>query len=162
MSRIEILKISLEKKQKLFDQKLQEHFEAVKQANGQPLNDKRNGAATIRKWDRQNDALKSLQDGIEKTKGAIEREEWKIKGKDSEYASFPPCVQEAISAGTLKQWGKHPHILFVSGVETGRIVVEDDKILARYHNKIPTKEQYSIFRDVFNGLLKKIKGVENA
>ena len=40
--RLEILKQSLAKKEELFSQKLDDHFSTVKQANGQPLNDKRN------------------------------------------------------------------------------------------------------------------------
>ncbi len=43
MTRLEILKNSLEKKQAKFNEKLNEHFMEVRRANGQPLNDKRNG-----------------------------------------------------------------------------------------------------------------------
>ena len=53
--RLEILKASLAKKQTLFDQRLQQHFDTVKEANGQPLNDKRNGRVTLNKWDKQSD-----------------------------------------------------------------------------------------------------------
>ena len=55
--RLEILEESLKKKQQLFDRRLQNHFDTVKQTNGQPLNDKRNGHATLDKWDRQNESL---------------------------------------------------------------------------------------------------------
>ena len=51
--RLDILKNSLAKKEKEFDAKLQNHFDTVKLANGQPLNDKRNGRATINLWERQ-------------------------------------------------------------------------------------------------------------
>ena len=44
--RLDILKASLEKKEAAMDAKISEHFATVKEANGQPLNDKRNGAAT--------------------------------------------------------------------------------------------------------------------
>ena len=57
MSRLDILKASLEKKQAEFNRKLNEHFADVKRTNGQPLNDKRNGYSTMKRWDRQNDAL---------------------------------------------------------------------------------------------------------
>ena len=38
MSRLDILKASLEKKQAKFNRKLNEYFSDVKSANGQPLN----------------------------------------------------------------------------------------------------------------------------
>ena len=47
--RLEILKNSLVKKEQQFNEKLQTHFDTVKQSNGQPLNDKRNGQATLNK-----------------------------------------------------------------------------------------------------------------
>lgn len=53
MSRLDILKASLEKKQAKFNRKLNEYFSDVKSANGQPLNDKRNGYSTMKRWDRQ-------------------------------------------------------------------------------------------------------------
>lgn len=77
MSRLDILKASLEKKQAKFDRKLNEHFADVRSANGQPLNDKRNGFSTMKRWDRQNDVLSRMQEDIEKTETAIEREEKK-------------------------------------------------------------------------------------
>lgn len=64
--RLEILEESLKKKQQIFDNRLLNHFNCVKQSNGQPLNDKRNGRSTLDKWDRQNDSLRRLQAEIEK------------------------------------------------------------------------------------------------
>lgn len=49
MSRLEILQNSLAKKNAVVDAKISNHFATVAQANGQPLNDKRNGAATFKK-----------------------------------------------------------------------------------------------------------------
>lgn len=66
MSRLDILKASLEKKQAKFNRKLNEYFSDVKSANGQPLNDKRNGYSTMKRWDRQNDTLSKIQKEIEK------------------------------------------------------------------------------------------------
>ena len=79
MSRLYILKASLQKKQAKFNEKLNEHFTDVKSTNGQPLNDKRNGAATMNRWNRQNDVLSNIKKEIEKTEHAIEREESKIR-----------------------------------------------------------------------------------
>lgn len=45
MSRLKILKSSLKKKEDKLDKKINEHFGDVASANGQPLNDKRNGPA---------------------------------------------------------------------------------------------------------------------
>ena len=80
--RLEILKNSLIKKEKQFDDKLQNHINTVKQANGQPLNYKRNGRATLNKWDRQNESLRNLKDSIQKTKDEIEKEEAERKLKE--------------------------------------------------------------------------------
>ena len=73
--RLEILHQSLAKKQAAFDKRLQNHFDDVLSANGQPLNDKRNGQATLNRWERQNDGLRTADKEIEKTQRAIEREQ---------------------------------------------------------------------------------------
>ena len=64
--RLEMLKASLVKKEAELDRRMQAHFDTVKQANGQPLNDKRNGQATLNKWEKQNDAIRNQQVEIEK------------------------------------------------------------------------------------------------
>ena len=61
MSRLDILKTSLEKKQAKFYEKLNEHFADVRSANGQPLNDKKNGASTMKRWDKQNNVLSNME-----------------------------------------------------------------------------------------------------
>lgn len=147
--RLEILKASLIKKQAEFDRKLQDHFETVKQANGQPLNDKRNGRSALDKWERQNDGLRTLQEGINKTKEAIEREESLIANAGS--FEIPECLRGLVESGRITQWRKHPRFFFVVGVEKARIVVtEDGKLAHRYAKDIPTKEQHAIFRDAYN------------
>lgn len=79
MNRLEILKKSLEKKEQELQRRFDVHFSSVKQANGQPLNDKRNGQATLNKWERQNVSIKNVKDSIQKTKDAIIYEEGKIR-----------------------------------------------------------------------------------
>ena len=157
MKRIDILKMSLEKKNAAFDAALQAHFDDVKSANGQPLNDKRNGYATMRRWERQNEALKSRQESIERTKMAIEREEAAIRRVES--AEFPACVQKLIDEGTLAIWRKHPRFLFVEGVEKARIVYDKEKniIMARYHNRIKCREQFDKFKNIFNALVREFE-----
>lgn len=149
--RLEILKASLAKKQTLFDQRLQQHFDTVKEANGQPLNDKRNGRATLNKWEKQSEGLRNIESSIHRTKDAIEREEMRIALAES--VSIPVYMQEAIDEGLITQWRKHPRFFFVTGVKHGRIVLNEETgtIGYRYLNKI-SKEEYPTFRDVFNKL----------
>ena len=52
MSRLDTLKASLAKKEEKFNRMLDTHIKDVKSANGQPLNDKRNGYATMNRWDK--------------------------------------------------------------------------------------------------------------
>jgi hypothetical protein len=150
--RLEILKNSLAKKEAAIDSKLNEHFASVKAANGQPLNDKRGGHAVMNKWEKQSDAIRAKMASIEVTKNAIERETGKLLGVALVYAQLPKDVTDLIDAGTLKQWSKHPRFLFVDGVEKARIAIDLDngKVTCSYVKSIPTKEQFELFRDVFN------------
>ena len=153
MSRLSILKTSLVKKQALFDSKLQAHMDCVKQANGQPLNDKRNGQATLNKWDRQNDSLRLLQQSIDKTSAAIEKEQSKVSLVEA--TELPEQIRKLIDAGTITQWRKHPTYFIVNGVDKARIVLLDNGAIShKFLSSIPSQEQYAIFRDVFNGLRK--------
>ncbi|MHB2215800.1 hypothetical protein ACX64P_20385 [Raoultella ornithinolytica] len=155
-NRLEILKLSLTKKEELFNARLQHHFDTVKQANGHPLNDKRNGRATLNKWDKQSDALRNLENSMQRTKDAIEREEMKIALAES--VDIPDFMQQAINDGRITQWRKHPRFFFVTGVKHGRIVLDETTgtIAHRYLSKV-SKDEYPIFRDVFNGLNKQCR-----
>lgn len=154
MSRLDILKASLEKKQAKFDKKLDEHFADVRSANGQPLNDKKNGVATMRRWDKQDDVLSNLQKEIEKTKSAIEREDGKIRGIAREKDCMPKEITDLIDNGTLKQWGKYPHIMFVDGVDKARIIWDDKKkvVMHKFDNTLTDKDQRKKFAQVYNSL----------
>lgn len=154
MTRLEILRGSLEKKQAKFDSKLQEHFDDVKRANGQPLNDKRNGRATMSRWDRQNEALRKLKEEIERTREAIEREENKAYCIEAHKDSMPQEILDLIEDGTLKQWGKYPHIMFVQGVDKARIIWDEKKkiVAHKFTSHITAPEQRRIFAKIFNGL----------
>lgn len=160
-ARLEILKASLAKKEARFDVKLQEHFDTVAMANGQPLNDKKNGRATLNKWDKQNESLRTLKDSIQRTKDAIEREELKIA--NASMVVIPPYIQQAIDEGLITQWRKFPRFFFVNGVSGGRIVLDEKtgSIAHRYLSKV-TKEEYHIFRDVFNKLNKQYRESQQA
>jgi len=149
--RLGILKASLAKKEARFDERLQNHFDTVAQANGQPLNDKRNGRATLSNWGKQSDGLRALQDSIQRTKDAIEREEAKIANVS--LVELPAYLQQAIDDGLITQWRKHPRFFFVVGVNSARIVLDEESgiIGHRYLNKV-SKDEYPTFRDVFNKL----------
>lgn len=153
-TRLEILESSLSKKKKELDRKFDDHFSSVKQANGQPLNDKKNGQATIDKWNRQSDGIRRQISEIEKTESAIERETQKINECNFWYGKMPEYIKELIDVGKIKQWRKHPRMMFVVGVENARLVFDDNDglIRHRYVRNIPSKEQYAIFRDVFNSI----------
>jgi len=159
--RLEILKASLAKKEAWFDERLQNHFDTVAQANGQPLNDKRNGRATLNKWDKQSDGLRALQNSIQRTKVAIEREETKIANVSP--VKLPAYLQQAINDGLINQWRKHPRFFFVVGVNSARIVLDEKTgiIGHRYLSKI-SKDEYPIFRDVFNKLNRQCREAQQA
>jgi len=160
MSRIDILKKSLENKKKLFDEKLDQHFKTVKQANGQPLNDKRGGRSTLKKWETQDNALRRLNDEIEKTKTALENEIYKTENADSVKDTMPEPIIEMLNSGELTQWKNFPNFFFVVGVEKARIQFKDGVLSHRYYKDIPDKEQRIIFAKCFNELNAKI-GVRN-
>ena len=154
MSRLDILKASLEKKQAKFDNKLDEHFADVRSANGQPLNDKRNGSSTMRRWDKQNDSLRTLDASIEKTKAAIERETAKQDYIKRTKNGMPKEITDLIESGTLKQWGKYPNIMFVDGVDKARIIWDNKKkvVMHKFVSTITDKEQRTKFAQVYNSL----------
>ena len=154
MSRLDILKNSLEKKQANFDSRLSAHFADVKTANGQPLNDKRNGASTMRRWDKQNESLSNLQKEIEKTKNAIENEESKLTYICNKKSDMPKDITDLIDNGTLKQWAKYPNILFVEGVDKARIIWDSKKkvVLHKYVTHVVDPEKRKVFAQVYNSL----------
>lgn len=153
-ARLEVLKGSLLKKEAALDQKINSHFADVKQANGQPLNDKRNGHATLNRWEKQNASIRNQKEEVEKTKNAIEREETKISYTKYWYDLMPSHVQELIDNGTLTQWSKHPRMMFVDGVDRARIVFNEETGMCahRFVTEITDKEQYAKFRDVYNAI----------
>lgn len=155
--RLRVLKASLAKKQAAFDARLAVHFDAVRATNGQPLNDKRNGVATLRQWERQNDALRSAQAGIEVTQAAIEREAATIERIAA--VGLPAAIQSRIDTGELVQWSKHPTTFFVTGVEKARIVLlPDGQVAHRYASQIKDAAQHKVFAKTYNALRAAIAG----
>lgn len=150
-ARLELLQRSLERKQAAFDARLSAHFDAVRATNGQPLNDKRNGTATLRQWERQNDALRAAQASIEVTQAAIEREAATIERVAA--VELPKAIKSRIDTGVLSQWRKHPTTFFVAGVEKARIVLlPDGRVAHRYVRCIPDPEQHRVFARVYNAI----------
>lgn len=156
--RLIILENSLEKKKKQFDERLQNHINTVKQANGQPLNDKRNGQATLDKWERQNDSLRNLKESIAKTEDAIDREKGKIIDCESEKKNLPIAILDMIENGTLTQWRKHPNTFFVTGVDKARIVWDKKKkvVAHKYSKQITDKDQWKLFAKTYNELFNSV------
>ena len=154
--RLEILKASLAKKQQILDEKFAIHFATVKQANGQPLNDKRNGQATLNKWEKQNQGIRAQKESIEKTKNAIEIEEGKIADVEHAKQSLPSEILALIESGELIQWRKHPNTFFVEGVDKARMVWDKKKktLAHRYVRAIQDQEQRSKFAKLYNSLYK--------
>lgn len=147
--RLEILENSLQKKKERFDLAIDAHFAEVRKANGQPLNDKKNGYKTIKKWEKQNERLQELQKDIEKTEFAIDREKTILKRVEN--TSYPDCIQSLIDAGILTVWRKYPHTFFVDGVQKARISYKKGKLTASYFNNLE-KEHFEKFKNVFNEL----------
>jgi len=155
--RLDILKRSLARKTEVMEAKIGAHFDAVKSANGQPLNDKRNGRATMAQWDRQNDAIRRVAGEIEKTKAAIEREQSAIDRVNSVADALPEPIKREIASGLLTQWRKHPRTFFVAGVDKARLVLLDDGRLAhRYVGSITDAGQRRTFARTFNALSREI------
>jgi len=152
--KLKILTASLIKKEAVLDKKFETHFNSVKQANGQPLNDKKNGQSTLNKWDKQSDAIRNQKDSIEKTKKAIEKEENKIIDVEQTNTFIPSEILELVKKGKLKQWRRHPNTFFVPDVDKARIVWDNKrKVVAhRYAHLIREQEQRSKFVKLYNNL----------
>jgi len=158
--KLEILKNSLEKKNKKLNEKFAIHFADVKSTNGQPLNDKRNGRATFNRWEKQNESIRKLKGSIEMTEEAIEKEEDRIENCKNTNEVLPSQILKLVEQGILTQWRRFPHYFFVKDVNKARIKWVEKKgiILAYYVNDIEDQEQYTKFRDVFNELKNDING----
>lgn len=145
--RLEILKGSLEKKEAVLNGRFERYFADVKQANGQPLNDKRNGRATLNRWEKKEDSIRNAQKEIEKTKAAIEREQSKISGIEHINTMLPKQILDLVESGVLNQWRKYPNMFFVNGVDKARIIwdLKSNKLMYKYLNAITDKDQYRLF-----------------
>ena len=110
--------------------------------------------ATLNKWDRQNDAIRTAKESIEKTKRAIEFEEGKIKGVEHVNTFIPKEILQLVESGILIQWRKHPHTFFVVCVDKARIVwlEKTKKVAHKFVSEIKEQEQRTKFVRVFNPL----------
>ena len=159
MSRLDVLSASLVKKEARLASLLDNHFDTVKSTNGQPMNDKRNGAAHFKKIEQQNDAIRKANAEIDKTKSAIERERLKISGVGLANETMPKPILDAILSNKITQWRKFPNRFFVVGVEKGRLIWEakEGKLFAGYTASIPTAEQKETFKTVARELYAELK-----
>jgi hypothetical protein len=154
--RLEILQNSLQKKEAVLDQKFENHFADVKRGNGQPMNDKRNGQATLNRWESQNNSIKNQLKEIEKTKAAIEFEQGKILDCKQILKDLPEPFLAALESGELTQWRKFPNRFFVKDGGRGRIIWEKQKILCSYVPESGTPERVA-FAACFNKLKSQIE-----
>jgi len=153
--KLEVLKASLQKKQDRLDTLFKVYFDTVKQANGQPLNDKRNGQATLNRWEKQSEAIRNAQADLAKTALAIEREEAKLHRIESAKETLPKPILDALEAGEIVQWAKHPHTFFVLGVDKARIVwMPKKRTVAHKFYTDAAPEQKKRFAEVYNKLFK--------
>lgn len=155
--RLEILKKSLEKKTDKFDEKLKERYDLQRLTNGQPMNDKRNGAAFFKKCEQKEESLRSINNEIEKTKKAIEKEEFKIDGCKNTLDGLPDFLNDFLTSGAITQWRKFPNRFFVTGGGKARIIFEADKktkelklFHSHYNRENCTQEEGQIFKNVYN------------
>lgn len=156
MSRLEILQNSLAKKEQVLAEKLNNHFADVKSANGQPLNDKRNGQATLNKWDKQSQSIAKQLKEIEKTQNALEREQAKIDECEAVKSELPQILLDLLEQGKITQWRKYPNRFFMVGVEKARLVYDfkTGLISHSYVNQIKDKDQFDAFRELYNHINK--------
>ena len=152
--KLEILKQSLAKKEQLLASKFDQHFATAKQANGQPLNDKKNGQATLNKWERQNEGIRNANKSLDKTKEAIDLEETKIKAVEYVNSFIPDEIKNLVDKGELIQWRKFPYIFFVPEVDKARIIWDEKrKVVAhKFVGAITIQEQRSKFVKIYNSL----------
>ena len=148
--RAQILQNSLAKKEARRDEMIERHFADVRSANGQPLNDKRCGPATMRRWERQNDAIRAQNAEIEKTQNALEREQYKIARVEVENETLPQAILDLVEGGVIHQWRKYPNRFFVPGVQKGRLIWNHKKnaLQFSYFAQIPTTQQKQEFKRV--------------
>ena len=147
-TKLDRLQISLAKKEALENKLFDRLFEMIRETNGQPMNDKKDGPAYFKKRAKIDDAIRHIQAGIELTKNAIEKEN-AARFRVSSVA-LPGFLAEMVENGTLIQWRKHPTMFFVKGVDKARIIYDpkSGNVLHKFSSSIPNQEQYDIFKNV--------------
>ena len=155
-ARLDVLQKSLLKKNERLDELFNSHFASVKSANGQPLNDKRNGQATLNKWEKQDEMIRNQKESIHKTLRAIEIEESIIKRVDD--FEIPTYLTAYIESGEITQWHKHPRMFFVKGGGKARIVLLKDGAGVGYRGlDKSSSEERTVFAKTYNKIQEIIK-----
>lgn len=154
--KLEILKASLEKKQNEFDVQLSKHMDDVRGAQGEPMSGHARGDLVLKRWDKQNNSLKTLDKSIERTKAAIEREEYKIANIEATNEEIPDLFLDLCKEGLLNQWRKYPNIFFVVGVDKARIGWDTKKKIPyhKFYKEIQSKDEQENFRLIWNKIYK--------
>jgi hypothetical protein len=154
MKRIDILKNSLDKKEKKLNERINDLYSDVRRGNGQPMNDKRNGASTMKRWDSKEEGIYNQIDSINRTKEAIERERNKICHVESISEDLPNAIINFINEGKIIQWRKFPNRFFVPNGGKARLIWNLKTKKLQYNLKGCTKEEYKIFREIANELIR--------
>jgi len=158
-TRREILEASLAKKDAKFNASLEAHMSDVRGAQGEPMAGHRGGEKVLSRWNKQNNSLRFQQESIDKTKTALEREDWRDAEKlhaNEVLLTMPQIIQEMTKNGKLNQWAKHPTIFFVNGVKKSRIQIKKGKAHHRFARQCENEEQFQKFRTVYNEINKAV------
>ena len=158
-TRGEVLQASLEKKLAKYKDLESRHIADVRSANGQPLNDKRNGQATMNRWKKQRTAMANQDKEIAKTERAIEDEQWKVRGVAEANKGVPSSISRMVEDGGLTQWRKYPNRFFIPDVDKARIIWDPEKqeLSHSYTRSITDKDQQVKFLETWKQLKKDLE-----
>lgn len=158
-TRRQTLEASLARKEAKFNEALSSHMYDVKGAQGEPMAGHHGGEKVLSRWERQNNSLRRQSEGIEKTKKALEREDYRDLVKvdaQEKLLKMPQIIQDLVSDGTLNQWKKHPTIFFVDGVSKARIQIKGGKAYHRFASQCANNEEFQLFRSIYNKVNKEV------
>jgi hypothetical protein len=158
-TREQVLVDSLARKQQQFDNRFAVHFDEATARQGQPWHDNAKDRSARKRLDRQDAALHTLKESIQKTEDALARERRKVAAVERTAAILPAAILEALESGTLSQWRRHPTTFFVHGVERARLVwdVDRQQLTTRYLGELKEETARARFLEVARALDRAIK-----
>lgn len=153
------LKSSLDKKERLIDDKIRDHMDGVLETQWQPLQDGGRSSKILSSREKEDNSIRKLKESIESTQYAIAVEEERISETQKMFDSLPKALQDRILSGELTQWRKYPRIMFVNGVDKARINWDAKKgvVVPKFHNRLEGEDRKR-FVAVFNAIVKELRG----